>query len=67
MSHRSFKKLTSMPEIQIAGNYSKCGTSKPIIPEILVTIGLQSLTGGSYIDIWHAYGCSIASLCLSMP
>ena len=32
MSHRAFKKLTSMLEIQIAGNYSKCGTSEPIIP-----------------------------------
>jgi len=62
MSHRAFKKLTSMLEIQIAGNYSKCGTSEPIIPEIVVAIGLRWLAGGSYIDIRHAYGCSIASL-----
>ena len=51
-----------MLEIQIAGNYSKCGTSEPIIPEIVVAIGLRWLAGGSYIDIRHAYGCSIASL-----
>ena len=62
MSHRAFKKLTSMLEIQIAGNYSKCGTSEPIIPEIVVAIGLRWLAGGSYIDIRHADGCSIASL-----
>ena len=62
MSHRAFKKLTSMLEIQIAGNYSKCGTSEPIIPEIVVAIGLRWLAGGSYINIRHVYGCSIASL-----
>jgi hypothetical protein len=40
MSHRAFKKIT-MLEIQIAGNYSKCGTtSEPMIPEIVVAIGL---------------------------
>jgi hypothetical protein len=62
MSHRAFKKLTSILEIQIAGNYSKCGTSEAIIPKIVVAIGLRWLAGGSYIDICHAYGCSIVSL-----
>ena len=46
---QSIQELTSMLEIQIAGNYSKCGTSEPIIPEIVVAIGLQWLAGGSYI------------------
>ena len=51
-----------MLENQIAGNYSKCGTSEPMIPELVVAIGLQWLAGGSYIDIRHAYGFCIASL-----
>ena len=51
-----------MLEIQIVGNYSKCGASEPIIPKIVVAIGLQWLAGGSYIDIRHVYSCSIALL-----
>ena len=49
-----------MLEIQIAGSYSKCGTtSEPMIPEIVVAIGLWWLAGGRYIIICHAMVVSL--------
>ena len=62
MSLRAFKKLVYLLESDVIGNFSKCGTATPIYPEIVLAIGIRWLAGGSYIDIRHAYGCSIASI-----
>ena len=31
-------------------------------PELIMTIGIRWLAGGSYVNIQHVYGCSVASV-----
>jgi hypothetical protein len=34
----------------------------PVEPEIIMAISIRWLAGGSYVDIRHVYGCSVASV-----
>ena len=62
MSLRAYNKLLDLLRDSITLNHSKAGGTDPILPEFVVAIGLRWLAGGSYINIRHAYGCSIRSM-----
>lgn len=62
MSLRAYNKLLDLLRDSITLDHSKAGGSDLILPELVVAIGLRWLAGGSYIDIRHAYGCSITSM-----
>ena len=62
MSLRAFRKLLVTLGESITLDHRKSAGAVPILPEMVVAIGLRWLAGGSYIDIRHAYGCSVASI-----
>jgi hypothetical protein len=62
MSLRAFRKLIGMLGESITLDHRRSGNAVPILPEIVAAIGLRWLAGGNYIDIRHAYGCSVPSI-----
>ena len=64
MTYQAFLKLLLFicPKLQCqTGNSNQAG-SELIKPELVMAIALHWLSGGSYIDIRHAYFCSVASI-----
>ena len=50
--------LMTMNESQHGGYHD----TDAVEPELIMAIGIRWLAGGSYVDIQHVYGCSIASV-----
>jgi len=64
MSYEAFLKLLLFirPSLQCRNGNSDQGGAELIRPEIVMAIALRWLAGGSYIDIRHAYFCSVTSI-----
>ena len=67
MSVRAFYRLldllrgddfVSMSEAQHGGYHD----TDAVESELIMAIGIRWLAGGSYLDIQHVYGCSVASV-----
>jgi hypothetical protein len=50
--------LMTMNESQHGGYHD----TDAVEPELIMAIGIRWLAGGSYVDIRHVYGCSVASV-----
>jgi hypothetical protein len=61
MSLPSFEKLVLLLASQLDLEVNWSNGSAPILPELVLAIGLRALAGGSYLDVKDVYNVSIAS------
>jgi hypothetical protein len=65
MSHEAFcnlKKILLPFLVPNCTRWNQSNNDEIIYPELVMAIGLRWVAGGSYIDIRHAYFCSVASV-----
>jgi len=62
MSLAAFQKLTRILGNNIVVDDAYCPVDEPIIPEIVVAVGIRYLSGGKCLDLKTAYGLSLSSV-----